>query len=283
MKNNREPGMARRRFRRAVAVALAVAAPLFNTKVARAEGVAMEQIHISGSLGNLYGELQIPGGEGPWPLVIMSHGFGGTHAGHQDYANYFSSRDLATFSFDFCGGGFGSKSDGTMLEMSVLTEAEDLSAVIDHFKGDGRFDRLLLWGASQGGFVSAYVAAKRPEDVAALMLEYPAFVLQDDARARADAGGGFPEVDYVMGIRIGRRYSEDAVSFDVYDVIGGYAGDVLILHGDRDGIVPLRYSQRAAAVYSSAELVVMPGQDHGFEGEARTEAMRREAEFLLAH
>ena len=37
----------------------------------------MEEIHISGSLGNLYGELQIPGGEGPWPLVIMSHGFGG--------------------------------------------------------------------------------------------------------------------------------------------------------------------------------------------------------------
>lgn len=243
----------------------------------------MEQIHISGSLGNLYGELQIPGDEGPWPLVIMSHGFGGTHAGHQDYANYFSSRDLATFSFDFCGGGFGSKSDGTMLEMSVLTEAEDLSAVIDHFKGDRRFDRLLLWGASQGGFVSACVAAKRPEDVAALMLEYPAFVLQDDARARADADGGFPEVDNVMGIRIGRRYSEDAVSFDVYDVIGGYAGDVLILHGDRDGIVPLRYSRRAAAVYSSAELAVLQGQDHGFVGEARTEAMRREAEFLLAH
>lgn len=283
MKNNRKQGAAKRRFRRVLSVALAVAAPLLNPKISRAEGVAMEQINIRGSLGNLYGELQIPEGEEPRPLVIMSHGFGGTHAGHQDYANYFSSRGLATFSFDFCGGGFGSKSDGTMLEMSVLTEAEDLSAVVDHFKRDDRFDRLLLWGASQGGFVSACVAARRPSDVAALMLEYPAFVLQDDARARADADGGFPEVDSVMGVRIGRRYSVDAVSFDVYDVIGGYAGDVLILHGDRDGIVPLRYSQRAAEVYRSAELVVMPGQDHGFVGEARSEAMRREAEFLLAH
>lgn len=41
---------------------------------------------------------------------------------------------FATYNFDFCGGGFGSRSAGTMLEMSVLTEAEDLNAIIDHFK-----------------------------------------------------------------------------------------------------------------------------------------------------
>lgn len=243
----------------------------------------MNTVSIPGSMGNIWGELQLPGAEGRQPLVILSHGFGGTHAGHQDYADFFTARGLATFNFDFCGGGIGSKSDGTMLEMSVLTEAADLDAVIDHFLSDARFSRILLWGASQGGFVSSYVAAHRPGDVAALMLEYPAFVLQDDAKARAAADGTFPETESVMGRRIGRRYSEDAVSFDIYDVIGGYTGDVLILHGDRDGIVPLEYSRRAAGIYRSAELVVMPGQDHGFTGDARAEAMRREAAFLLVH
>ena len=243
----------------------------------------MAVIHIQGSMGSLYGELRLPDTQGRLPLVILCHGFGATHAGHQDYADFFCARGLATFSFDFCGGGIGSKSDGTMLEMSVLTEAEDLNAVVDHFKSDDRFSKILLWGASQGGFVSSYVAAHRPEDVAALVLEYPAFVLQDDARERAAADGSFPETDSVMGIRIGRRYSEDAVSFDIYDVIGGYTGDVLILHGDRDGVVPPEYSRRAEKAYRSAELVVMPGQNHGFMGKARREAMDREAEFLLAH
>lgn len=243
----------------------------------------MSEIILRGSLGKISGELRLPDRAEPMPLVILSHGFGGNRYGHQDYADYFLAQGLATFNFDFCGGGREIQSDGTMLEMSVLTEAQDLSAIMDHFKADPRFDRLLLWGASQGGFVSAYVAAQRPEDVAALMVEYPAFVLQDDAKARAAEDGSFPEIDEVMGTRIGRRYDEDAVSFDIYDVIGRYPGDVLVLHGDRDGIVPLRYSQRAAEVWPAARLVVMPGQDHGFAGEARAEAMRQEAAFLLAH
>ena len=252
-------------------------------KHTKAEGIDMTEIIIQGSMGNLYGILQLPGTEAPYPLIILSHGFGGSHAGNQDYADYFTSHGFATFNFDFCGGGFGSKSDGTMLEMSVLTEAEDLNAIIDHFKTGDRFDCIFLWGASQGGFVSSYVAARKPEDVAAMVLEFPAFVLQDDAKGRANADGSFPDTESVMGITIGHRYGEDAVSFDIYDVIGNYKGDVLILHGDRDGIVPLRYSERAVDVYENAELVVMEGQNHGFIGKARTEAMERETAFFRQH
>ena len=79
------------------------------------------------------------------------------------------------------------------------------------------------------------------------------------------------------------RYGEDAVSFDIYDVIGNYKGDVLILHGDRDVIVPLRYLERAVDVYENAELVVMKGQNHGFVGKARTKAMERETVFFREH
>ena len=236
----------------------------------------MDEVNIIGSMGRIYGVLERPEGESPAPLVILSHGFGGSHEGNADYAARFRARGLATFNFDFCG-------EGSMLEMSVLTEAEDLCAIIDAFKGDALFSRIFLWGASQGGFVSSYVAARRPGDVAALVLEYPAYVLQDDARARANPDGGFPETETVMGQRIGHVYGAAAVSFNIYDVIGAYAGDVLILHGDRDDIVPLDYARRAAKVFPSAELVVMPGQEHVFFGAARSEAMEREAEFFLAH
>ena len=243
----------------------------------------MTEITIAGSLGRLYGVLQMPEAPASAPLVILSHGFGGTLEGNRDVADWFVAQGFAVFNFDYCGGGIGSKSDGTMLQMSVLTEAADLNAVIDHFIGDSRFPRLFLWGASQGGFVSSYVAAQRPGDVAALVLEFPAFVLQDDARRRAGPDGTFPEVDSALGVSIGRRYGEDAISFDIYDVIGAYAGDVLILHGDCDGIVPLRYSRRALEVYARAALVVMAGQDHGFTDEAKAEALRREAAFFRAH
>ena len=243
----------------------------------------METILLDGSLGRLYGELVIPAGADKAPLVILSHGFGGDHTGQADYASYFNSRGLATFNFDFCGGGYGSASEGQMTQMSVLTEAKDLMAILDYFREDARTGDVFLWGASQGGFVSTYVAAMRPNEVKALVVEYPAYVLQDDAKKVQNPDGSFPQTYQALGALIGRVYGEDAVSFDIYDVMKKYRGDVLILHGDRDALVPISYSERAVTVLEHASLVVMEGQDHGFGGKSRTEAMEREAEFILMH
>ncbi len=243
----------------------------------------MEEIRIEGSLGQIYGVLARPEGKEPAPLVILSHGFGGDHEGNRDYADFFVSRGFAVFSFDFCGGGRRSKSAGTMTEMTVLTEAEDLNAVISHFQKEERFSAILLWGGSQGGFVTAYVSAERPEDIRAVVLEFPAIVLQDDAKKRALADGSFPETSDVMGNTISHLYNEAATSFDLYDMMGAYKGPVLILHGDQDPIVPLDYSRRARDVYENAELIILPGQGHGFTGEARQKAMEKEADFFKSH
>jgi len=265
-------------MRRIMAIGLLLI--LCTTMTAFSEGNNMEVITIAGPNGSIYGEFQMPAGSSA-SLIILSHGFGGNHAFNQDYADYFVSRGFATYSFDFCGGGMGSGSDGTMLEMSVLTEAADLNAIIDHFKSDSRFNCILLWGASQGGFVSAYVSAKRPDDVKAAVLEFPAIVLQDDSEKRRRDDGSFPETSNVMGLTISRKYDEDATSFDLYDLLPDYRGPVLILHGDKDPIVPLRYSERAAEIFPNAELIVFPGQGHGFMGASRNDAKEKEAAFFL--
>ncbi len=236
----------------------------------------MQEIWIPASLGRLYGVLQVP--EGAPGLIILSHGFNGCHLGNQDFADYFSAHGFATFCLDFCGGGAGSKSDGKLQDMSVLTEAEDLNCVIDYFLPD--FPDIFLWGASQGGFVSSYAAAQRPDDIRGLVLEFPAYVLQDDAKKRADPDGNFPETIHVMNAVIGRKYHKDAVSFDIYDVIGKYTGPVLLEHGDLDEIVPLRYSERARDRFRSCEFVVVKGQGHGFRNEEREKAMARELAFF---
>lgn len=240
----------------------------------------MEEIRIQGSLGSIYGVLKMPSGKEKAPLVILSHGFGSDHNRLMDHADYYCSRGLAAYAFDFCGGGYGSRSDGTMLEMTVLTEAEDLNAVIDYFKKDSRFSEIFLMGGSQGGFVSAYVSAMRPEDIRGIVLEFPAIVLQDDARRRANPDGSFPETSTVMGNTISRKYNEAAIAFDLYDMMPAYSGKVLILHGDQDPIVPLSYSERAKDAYPNASLVVLPGEKHGFQGAALRKAQEMETAFF---
>ena len=66
----------------------------------------------------------------------------------------------------------------------------------------------------------------------------------------------------------------------IYDVIRDYTGKALILHGDQDRIVPLKYSVSAAKVIPNAELIVIPGQEHGFTGMARRQAMEKEWAFI---
>ncbi len=245
-------------------------------------GLEVTEHRIPASLGTLYGILQKPEDKNPVPLVITCHGFGGNYTGALDYAEYFAAGGYAVFSLDFCGGGWLSKSDGSMPEMSVLTEAKDLNAVIDYFKADPRFSDIFLRGESQGGFVASYVAAERPEDIAGLVLEYPAYVLQDDARRRQLPDGSFPEFSTLLGMRIGRVYSEDVASFEIYEHMAAYDGPVLILHGDKDRLVPIAYSEHALKSFPNSELVVMPGQGHGFRGAGREEAKEKELAFLDA-
>ena len=141
--------------------------------------------------------------------------------------------------------------------------------VIDHFRNDERFDneRIFLMGASQGGFVSTYVAGKRPEDVAGLVALYPAYVIQDDTRERVPDPDNIPDTMRIMGMKVGSIYNRDALSFDIYDVMKEYPKKVLIIHGSDDSIVPYSYSERAKKTFPNAKLIRIEGADHGFRGE----------------
>ena len=257
---------------------------LYQVNVNNHVDVISEEAFVDGCLGKIYGVLQYPKGKEDMTLIIMSHGFGGSYEHNTAYGAYLAREGFGTYSFGFGGGSRGpSRSEGTMLEMSVLTEAEDLNAVIDHFKADGRFGRIILFGQSQGGFVSAYIAGKRNDDIEALSIEYPAFVIQDDAKKRMNEDGSFPETSSVLGAKISAKYNIDALSFDIYDVIGGFRKDVLIIHGDADQIVPLDYSKKADEVYENSRLVVLPGQGHGFRAEGLKRAMEEELDFFRKH
>jgi len=228
------------------------------------------------------GELLKPEGEtGRLPLVIMSHGFGRNRGDERPYAQSVLEKGIAVYIYDFIGGGPDIKSDGDMTEMSVLTEAQDLMAVVDAMvvRDDIDPQNIILLGTSQGGFVSAYVAAKLSRDIRGLILLYPAFVLQDDCRDR-HPDGNYPAKDKIMGLTVGRVYYEDATSFDIFDVITNYRKDTLIIHGDADVIAPLSYSYRAQAALAKCMVQVLPGAGHGFEDEDLDEACALIGNFL---
>jgi len=68
---------------------------------------------------------------------------------------------------------------------------------------------------------------------------------------------------------------------NVFDDIDSYDGNVLIIHGSNDSIVPISYSKWDVDPYTSAELVVLDGAGHGFYGTDRDEAAESILDFVL--
>ncbi|MCR4742631.1 MAG: alpha/beta hydrolase [Treponema sp.] len=217
-----------------------------------------------------------------FPLAIVSHGFMGHYSDTQDYAKNFAKMGFVSIAYDFNGGGPNSVSDGDTKEMSLLTEKEDLKAVI---KRACEFDfvdtdNINLIGCSMGGFVSALVARELQEKIKRLILFYPAFCIPDDARSGKMISALFdpkniPQTLEIGKMVIGSKYVKDVINLDAFEEIRDYKGQILILHGNEDEIVPYNYSERAYQAYfnnrgnkpsKNLQLVMIDKANHGFWG-----------------
>jgi len=223
--------------------------------------------------------------EGPVPTIILSHGFMANETTNYAYAKVAATLGYAAYAFDFCGGCVDGTSDGDSRDMSVLTEKRDVCAVLDHVLAQPTTAAGGVWlfGCSQGGLASALAAAERPQDVAHLVLYYPALCASDFARkglvvmTRFDVND-IPDVIDCGPMEVGRVYVDDLLGMDVYAEIVGYHGPVTIAHGTDDELVPIDYSRRALVAYRDVRagdaaaapccLYEIEGGTHGFRRHA---------------
>lgn len=221
--------------------------------------------------------------------VIMSHAFLFNQRIMRKYAEAFAKAGYVVFTYDFCGGALLGKSDGKFRDMSIDTEVADLKAVIAYVEQAGGVDlsRLVLLGASQGGFVSCLVAAEYQDRISKLVLLYPALCIPDDARTgrmlmiRFDPAH-IRETMVSRPFRFSAQYPESAIHIDIYAEIQKIKIPMLILHGTADRIVDLDYARKAEAVFTNpaSRLLVMEKAQHGFTPRQVRTAIRQMLDFL---
>lgn len=198
------------------------------------------------------------------PVVVFCHGFTGTYTTFLYACDKLARRGIACYAFDFYGGSISSISGGSMTEMSVYTEQEDLDAVVDAMKAmDGiDTDRICILGHSQGGYVCTLEAARHPDKIHAVFLYAPALHIAESMTDTFPDRDNIPEKTVIGTGSIGRRYVEDVWGKDIYEDMPLYSGPVAIVHGDKDDAVALSYSERALDCFPNATLTVLPGVDH---------------------
>ena len=174
--------------------------------------------------------------------------------------------------------GCSQKELSPMEDNSVSTTETDYLSTLEQVDSE----HIFLLGGSQGGLASALAAEERADVIKTMVLYFPAFNIPDDWRRNYPNAAAIPETVDFWGLTLGREFFTSMREFQTYENIGNFPGSVLILYGDQDGIVPLNACQKAAREYADAQIVVLPGEGHGFSPDGAKTAIAKAFQFMHA-
>lgn len=243
----------------------------------------VREIYCDNNGKKIYGEAYIPKTGSKLATVITSHGLGSNHESGASYAKKYAPKGYAVYTFDFCGGSNSNnpnKSDGSPLEMSVMTEVSDLEAVLSAAKGWDFVDsdRIYLQGGSQGGLVSAITGIKHQDEIAGMILLYPAFGMYDLVCSFDDET--LDDELRVGSMTVGKNFVTDLREYDVREDLYKFTKPVIVIQGSEDETVLPKNTEEAAKLFPDADYYVIEGAGHGFSGKHHDEASKLALEFL---
>jgi len=171
--------------------------------------------------------------------VVFSHGLFANKDGYKitrlAETIVSSGADLLTFDFSYAG-----ESGGSISELSLLQEVEDLTSAVQFFKGQG-FRQIHLMGSSLGAAVTLLYAARQDEAVSSLILIATPV---DIHRLLITSAGikdpnDLPEDGYtpLEGVPIRNGFYREVASIDMTAAIQKIAVPALAIHGMRDTVV----------------------------------------------
>ncbi|CAI4031079.1 Alpha/beta hydrolase [Nitrospira tepida] len=228
-------------------------------------------------------------------VALLCHGFLSSKNSSTNKAltRLLIERHIATFRFDFFGQG---ESEGPFEDITVGLALDQAKAALAWAAARG-FRRLGLVGSSFGGLIALLAASEAassepalrclalkcpvPDFPSMLQLEFGSDGLDEWRRSNT-----MPDVTGGSGrIRLRYRFYEECRLYDGYCAATGIAVPTLIVHGDRDELVPVQQSERLLDSLSGPKhLLVVPGADHGFTaGEHFTAMTRAIAEWMVRH
>ena len=192
--------------------------------------------------------------QGDKPLIIYFHGNGGALNLRADRFRWLTRDGFGLLGLSYRGYG---GSTGSPTETGMLLDA---AAAYDFAAARFPAQRIVLWGESLGTGVAVALAAERP--IAGLILDAP-FTSTADIGASA-----YPFIPVRLFIKDSFRSDER---------IGGVKAPLLVLHGEMDSIVPVRFGEKLFALANEPkQMVRFPSgghvnlDDHGAAAPVRT-------------
>jgi len=177
--------------------------------------------------------------EAPVPVVMFFHGNSDYIETKLEYADFYTAQGFACLMVEYRG---YRRSTGDPSEAALRADA---AAFYDWLSAQPRIDsaQIAVHGHSLGAAIAAGLASERP--VAALVMVSP-----------------FRSLPALFG-RYGLPRALAKEDFDNMASIEAFDGPILIIHGEKDEIAPVRHArQLAEKAGDRATLIIYPGVDH---------------------
>jgi pimeloyl-ACP methyl ester carboxylesterase len=214
---------------------------------------------------------------GATQTILVLHGYFG-HAqtkNNRAAAAHFNALGFNVVCPDFYGRG---QSEGAFGDLTIARGLETATLCLNDIKQTRPDHKIIVTGGSFGGLVAMHLARDFKEDVSALILRAPVSDWHDLWHREVPSekmmvwkrDGSFTDImpngqEVTFGTDL---YEEMNMSKAVYDQIApAISIPTLIVHGDRDEMVPLSHTEKLHCALSQSELVILNGADHAFSRE----------------
>ena len=228
-----------------------------------------------------------------FPLILICHGFTGNRIGANRLfvkaARTFCRNGYLVLRFDYggCGestGDYGATGLGSMISQTrhVLDYAFETDCIDPN--------RVIVLGHSLGGAVTLLTAA-RDKRIRTIVLWAPVMYPFNDivrivGKKTYETCMERGSADY-LGYRLKKQFFDSLSAYHPYQEMNKFSGDVLLVHGTADDVIPVDYSflfQKAFWLRSEGQCdkEIILQADHTFSsGEASEEAITKTCDWLL--
>ncbi|MEU6563261.1 alpha/beta hydrolase [Nocardia nova] len=210
--------------------------------------------------------------------VVMVHGGGVT----REEGGFFTrlaaglaDAGVTSLRFDLRGHG---DSEGRQEDLTLAAILNDIRVNLAYLREVASASEISVLGASFGGGICAYYAAKRPEDLSRLVLLNPQFdykwrtidsrdywtddVIGDERAKELTETGA---LQFKSDLKHGRPFLNEVFWLKPNDVLGEITAPTLVVHGNADTLVPIDGTREAITKFTApVELIEIEGSQHGF-------------------